>query len=219
MSNPHQFVKIEYTNWRGFRSVRRIRPRYLAFENNEWHPETQWILYAYDLERIAERTFAMANIHSWEPIAIAPAAAPPRVAELEAEKGRVSEIVSGYTQTVRPIDECLRIMGGRIAELEAENATIEAENTRLHTTLLKLEQADRDAQWQQKEDKLTARIVQLVQACAAKDAALKPLAGLRLLSDRLPDYASHDQLDYRVVPPIRPSHVKAARAALKPREG
>jgi hypothetical protein len=65
-------------------------------------------------------------------------------AELEAEKGRVSEIVSGYTQTVRPIDECLRIMGGRIAELEAENATIEAENTRLHTTLLKLEQADRE---------------------------------------------------------------------------
>jgi hypothetical protein len=69
-----------------------------------------------------------------------------------------------------------------------------------------------NAQWQQKEDKLTARIVQLVQACAAKDAALKPLADLPLRPIQWTD----DEADLTLV---RISWIKAARAALKPREG
>jgi predicted DNA-binding transcriptional regulator YafY len=58
-------VVIDYTNWRGERSLRRIRPLAIAFENNEWHPETQWLLEAVDLEKGENRTFAMNNIHSW----------------------------------------------------------------------------------------------------------------------------------------------------------
>lgn len=58
-------VIIDYTNWRGERAERRIRPLGLRFESNEWHPEKQWLLIAVDLDRNEDRTFAMANIHSW----------------------------------------------------------------------------------------------------------------------------------------------------------
>ena len=50
----------------GERAVRRIRPLRLVFENNEWHPDTQWLLEAVDLDKGEERTFAMSNIHSWK---------------------------------------------------------------------------------------------------------------------------------------------------------
>lgn len=66
MADPQQEVTIVYTNWRGETGRRRIRPLHVAFENNEWHPETQWLLYAIDLDKGAERTFAMANIHQWQ---------------------------------------------------------------------------------------------------------------------------------------------------------
>ncbi len=40
MADPRKEVIIDYTNWRGERSVRRIFPLGISFENNEWHPET-----------------------------------------------------------------------------------------------------------------------------------------------------------------------------------
>jgi predicted DNA-binding transcriptional regulator YafY len=70
MSDPRQEVSIDYTNWRGERRFRRIRPLRVVFENNEWHAETQWLLEAIDLDKSAELTFALANIHSWTPIAV-----------------------------------------------------------------------------------------------------------------------------------------------------
>lgn len=70
---PTRDVVIDYTNHRGERRERRIMPldRPPQWENNEFHRETQWVLYAIDLEKGAERGFAMKNIHSWRP---APAA-------------------------------------------------------------------------------------------------------------------------------------------------
>lgn len=65
MSDPRQHVIIDYTNWRGERGLRRIIPLSIQFENSEWHPDTQWILYAVDIDRGASREFAMASIHSW----------------------------------------------------------------------------------------------------------------------------------------------------------
>ena len=62
-------VEIDYTNWRGERSTRKIMPHRWMFENNEWHAETQWLLYALDIEKQEMRTFALANIHSWKPVA------------------------------------------------------------------------------------------------------------------------------------------------------
>lgn len=59
-------VDIDYTNWRGERAIRRIIPIDLHFDANQWHPEPQWLLLAYDVEKDADREFAMSGIHSWK---------------------------------------------------------------------------------------------------------------------------------------------------------
>lgn len=65
MPDRRKEVMIEYTNWRGERALRRIRPYRIDFENNEWHPDTQWLLSAVDIDTGQERSFALKNIHSW----------------------------------------------------------------------------------------------------------------------------------------------------------
>lgn len=65
MSNPAEEVIIDYTNWRGERGLRRIRPLRMTFENNEWHHDTQWLIEAVDVDKGEVRTFALANIRSW----------------------------------------------------------------------------------------------------------------------------------------------------------
>jgi len=58
-------VWIDYTNWRGERGWRQIYPHSLKFEATSFHPEPQWMLHAYAIDRFANRTFAMADIHAW----------------------------------------------------------------------------------------------------------------------------------------------------------
>lgn len=58
-------VFIDYTNWRGERSTRRIVPLAITYGSNDFHPEPQWILTAKDLDKGALRNFAMKDIHSW----------------------------------------------------------------------------------------------------------------------------------------------------------
>lgn len=69
MSDPRTEVIIDYTNWRGKRSIRRIIPISVSFENNEYHTETQWLLEAVDLNDSDHKvkTFALKDIHSWQP--------------------------------------------------------------------------------------------------------------------------------------------------------
>jgi len=55
-------IEIEYTNWKGKTSKRRIIPIGISFESTEWHPEPQWLLKAHDLDKQAERDFAMRDI-------------------------------------------------------------------------------------------------------------------------------------------------------------
>lgn len=55
-------VEIGYTNWRGEYAVRRIIPIRPWFGATEWHPEPQWLLTAIDVEKGAERDFAIADI-------------------------------------------------------------------------------------------------------------------------------------------------------------
>lgn len=61
-------VIIDYTNYRGERdNSRLIKPIRIEFGSNEWHPEPQYLLYAFDLAKNDVRHFAMASIHSWKP--------------------------------------------------------------------------------------------------------------------------------------------------------
>jgi hypothetical protein len=61
-------VIINYTNWRGETADRRIAPQRIVFMSTPHHPERQWLLDAIDLGKKELRTFAMKDIHSWNPV-------------------------------------------------------------------------------------------------------------------------------------------------------
>lgn len=63
-------VQVDYTNWRGEKGTRTIVPESIYFGSTEWHPEKQWLLRAYDVEKQAYRDFALKDIASWIPAAI-----------------------------------------------------------------------------------------------------------------------------------------------------
>jgi uncharacterized protein (DUF1684 family) len=66
---PSELVEIDYTNWRGERRKRQIIPTgRMEFANTEWHPDTQWLIEATDVEDGKLKDFAMKDIHSWQPV-------------------------------------------------------------------------------------------------------------------------------------------------------
>ena len=63
-----KYVRICYVNWRGETTHRTIIPGKMYFDHNEWHPEDQWLLDAFDVDKKVARTFAMKDILEWTPI-------------------------------------------------------------------------------------------------------------------------------------------------------
>lgn len=61
-------VMIDYTNWRGERGLRRVRPVTIYWGNTQYHPEFGWLLIALDVLKGERRTFSMKDIHSWRVI-------------------------------------------------------------------------------------------------------------------------------------------------------
>lgn len=55
-------IRFVYTNWRGETAPRRARLLGLRRGSTEWHPRPQWLLRAVDLDKNAEREFAVADI-------------------------------------------------------------------------------------------------------------------------------------------------------------
>lgn len=58
-------VRIDYTNYKDERAFRLIHPIRIQFDSTTWHPEPQFLLEAYDIDKHVHRTFACKNIHSW----------------------------------------------------------------------------------------------------------------------------------------------------------
>jgi len=58
-------VKILYTNWKGITSYRNIIPKSVEFKSTEWHKDEQWILNAFDVDKNANRGFALKDIKEW----------------------------------------------------------------------------------------------------------------------------------------------------------
>jgi len=66
---PRDCVRIHYTNYRGVTDVRHIKVcenTPLVYGSNKYHPKPQWLLNAFDLDKLEHRTFAMEGIHIWE---------------------------------------------------------------------------------------------------------------------------------------------------------
>jgi predicted DNA-binding transcriptional regulator YafY len=55
-------LKFKYKNWEGKMAVRSVKPIKFWFGETRWHPQKQWFLKAYDLEKKAERDFAARDI-------------------------------------------------------------------------------------------------------------------------------------------------------------
>lgn len=53
---------VRCTNWRGQTSDRRISPIRLRYGVNEWHPEPQWLLFAYDMDKRVQLEFALKDM-------------------------------------------------------------------------------------------------------------------------------------------------------------
>lgn len=66
--NLNQQVRIIYTNYKGIKKPRTIIPKRIEFKSTEYHKEEQWILDAYDLDKKADRGFAVKDIEGWEPL-------------------------------------------------------------------------------------------------------------------------------------------------------
>lgn len=61
-------VYLTYTNHRGETARRHVVPGAMYWgKMPPWHPEPQWLLEVWDLDKEAERTFAMKGISGWEP--------------------------------------------------------------------------------------------------------------------------------------------------------
>lgn len=58
---------LDYTNYRGERSVRRVIPQRVWYGTTPWHPDEGWLLEAYDVDKQAQRDFALCSIHSMQP--------------------------------------------------------------------------------------------------------------------------------------------------------
>lgn len=61
-------VRIDYTNYKNIRTTRLIIPLNIDFRANDFHPEPQWLITGIDVDRNVTRSFAMKDIHSWEPV-------------------------------------------------------------------------------------------------------------------------------------------------------
>ena len=58
-------VKILYTNWKGETKYRNIIPKSIEFKSTEWHKQEQWIMNALDVDKNADRAFAIKDIKEW----------------------------------------------------------------------------------------------------------------------------------------------------------
>lgn len=60
-SSPNPPFKARYRNYRGEVSDRTIMPISVRYGATEWHPEPQWLLRAWDVDKGAEREFALSD--------------------------------------------------------------------------------------------------------------------------------------------------------------
>jgi len=55
-------LTFEYINWEGKKAIRRVRPIEIWYGKTEWHPKSQRLLRAMDLDKNEERNFAVKDI-------------------------------------------------------------------------------------------------------------------------------------------------------------
>lgn len=64
---PEQQIKVRYTNYRGESAIRTIISLEggIFWGHNEYHTHDQWLLRVWDVEKGAERIYALKDINEW----------------------------------------------------------------------------------------------------------------------------------------------------------
>lgn len=63
-------ITFTYTNWKGETGERKAIVSELSFGSNEYHKEKQFILLAFDLDKLQYRTFALKDISNLKVIEV-----------------------------------------------------------------------------------------------------------------------------------------------------
>jgi hypothetical protein len=58
----NDFIVFTYTNWKGETGERKAIIKEFFFGANDYHPEVQFMIRAFDVDKLAERTFAAKDI-------------------------------------------------------------------------------------------------------------------------------------------------------------
>lgn len=103
-------VVIDYTNYNGERARRAIEPARIVFGSTPWHPEPQWLLEAFDIVKNDHRSFALNQVHAWQP---------PKEATVEASLAK---------QLQRSMERNARMVN-RLKELRAQCNDFEPRNS------------------------------------------------------------------------------------------
>lgn len=60
-------LTMVYQNWQGKIGDRTVQPTGIAYGSTEWHPEPQWFLEAFDVDKQALRQFALNDVIRFGP--------------------------------------------------------------------------------------------------------------------------------------------------------
>jgi len=55
-------IKVKYKNWKGEVGIRNIIPSRVYYGHTDYHPEDQWLLNVWDVDKYAQRTYVMMDI-------------------------------------------------------------------------------------------------------------------------------------------------------------
>ena len=66
MSEDQKRIQIHYKNYKGEIAWRNILPGQIRFASTEHHIEEQWLMDAQDIDKGAQRSFALKDILEWK---------------------------------------------------------------------------------------------------------------------------------------------------------
>jgi hypothetical protein len=55
-------IKVKYKNWKGEVGIRTIIPKLVYYGRTDYHPQNQWLLDVWDVDKNAPRTYALMDI-------------------------------------------------------------------------------------------------------------------------------------------------------------
>ena len=61
-------INIVYKNWRGETSTRTILLIRIWYGSTEFHPESQWFMKVFDVDKNVERDFALSGLLRWSEV-------------------------------------------------------------------------------------------------------------------------------------------------------